>query len=1060
MDIKVLIEIPQGSRVKYELDEETGQIVVDRIMPTAMGYPVNYGLIEDTKGQDGDALDALVFLSEPVVPGVIVNCKAIGVLEMEDEEGIDHKIVAVAKSTKIDPIYGAYESLADIPEATKNQIRHFFEHYKDLEKDKWVKLNNWLDKAKAEQLIIDSKAWAYKPRKQTRLMSDDNTNPDIQSEITELPEQYTNEFGTIIPSSMVTEMEKSYLDYAMSVIVSRALPDVRDGLKPVHRRILFAMKGLGLSHNASYKKSARIVGEVLGKYHPHGDTAVYDALVRLAQDFSMRYPLIDGQGNFGSVDGDSAAAMRYTEAKLQAITEELLADLDKNTVSFTDNFDGSYQEPTVMPARLPNLLLMGADGIAVGMATKIPPHNLSEVVDAITQLITMGQVSNTNPEVSAKLESTDQNAKEEFLESCTPSLLTGQFVSEATVDDLLTHIKGPDFPTGGIIFDHAAIKDVYVTGKGRVLTRAKTTIEEGKSGKYQIIVTELPYQVNKARLVAKIADLVRNKKIVGITDLRDESDRQGMRIVIELKRDSRPKSVLNNLFKYTQLQDTFSANLVALNDQGAPQLMTLKVILNSYVAHRQLVVTARAQYELKSARARAHILEGLLIALDHLDEVINIIRNSTDADVARERLMEKFGLSHIQATAILDMQLRRLAALERKKIEDEYKQIKLTIENLVMLLSHPNKILGVISSELLELKEKYQDARRTQVVKSGVGEFNEEDLVAPEENIIAVTETGYIKRMPLSTYKSQRRGGQGVMGMATKAEDSLKYLITANTHDQLLMFTNTGKVFKLKVHEIPEGSRQAKGQAVINLINIEQHEQLRAIITVKAGEQSAQDQYIFLATKKGLVKKTSMADFQNIRTNGIIAIILKDDDQLVWGSLTGGDDHIILVTSHGKSIRFSEKEIRATARDTQGVRGISLKAGDFIVAAESLNKEAQKPADGRRKFFRDFLIVTEKGIGKRTPTQEYPVQKRGGQGVKVANLSPKTGNVACGMIVTQQDISVVLTTSKANVIKLPIKNIPQLKRPTQGVILIRLHKADDTVAAITNIGQEEDGSDE
>ncbi len=895
-------------------------------------------------------------------------------------------------------------------------------------------------------------------------MSDDNQKPTTENEevqenlleeeveAEEIKQPYQTKFGHIIPTSMVQEMEKSYLDYAMSVIVSRALPDVRDGLKPVHRRILFAMKELNLTKKSSYKKSARIVGEVLGKYHPHGDTAVYDALVRLAQDFSIRYPLIDGQGNFGSVDGDSAAAMRYTEARLEAITAELLEDLDKNTVNFVDNFDGSLQQPTVLPAKLPNLLLMGADGIAVGMATKIPPHNLSEIVDATTHLIKNGSAQHDPENAPPKLP-TEKNELEKHLEDCDPKTLIGKFDSEATIDDLLEHIQGPDFPTGGIIYDWQAIKEVYATGKGKVVTRAKTEIVETKGGKFRIVITEIPYQVNKARLVAKIADLVKNKKITGISNLRDESDRKGMSIVIELKRDARPKAVLNNLFKYTPLQDTFSANIVALNPDGAPKIMNLKTILSHYVVHRQLVVTRRAQNELKTARARAHILEGLLIALDNLDEVINIIRNSPDADTAKTRLMDNFKLTEIQATAILDMQLRKLAALERKKIEDEYKAIQETIKGLVELLTSTDKILAVISQELAQLKEKYGDERRTKLVKGKIGEFNEEDLIAPEENIIAVTETGYIKRMPLGTYKSQRRGGQGVSGMTTKQEDALKYLITANTHDNMLIFTNTGKVFKLKVFEVPEGSRQAKGQAIINLINITQGETIQAIITNSDKLAESQDQFILLATRKGLVKKTSVKEFQNIRQTGIIAITLKDNDELVWGNLTDGKDHIILVSHHGKSIRFSEKDIRATARDTQGVRGILLKADDFVVAAESLNPQQQKPADGRKKFFRDFLIITQKGIGKRTPVTEYPVQKRGGQGVKVANLSPKTGNVACAQIVTQKDIEVVITTTKAQVIKLPLRNIPQLKRPTQGVILMRLGKTDDQVSAAATISE-------
>ena len=865
-----------------------------------------------------------------------------------------------------------------------------------------------------------------------------------------LAEPYQNKFGQMIPTSMVEEMEKSYLDYAMSVIVSRALPDVRDGLKPVHRRILYAMKGLNLNKKSSYKKCARIVGEVLGKYHPHGDTAVYDALVRLAQDFSMRYPLVDGQGNFGSIDGDNAAAMRYTEARMESITEALLADLDKETVPFVDNFDGSLQQPSVMPAKLPNLLLMGADGIAVGMATKIPPHNLGEVVDAAVKLIQKG-TSTRGAEISP-----EKLKDEEYLETAEAIDLAGKFETEATIDDLLEHIKGPDFPTGGTMYDWASIKEVYTGGRGRVVVRAKSVIQEKKNGRFQIITTELPYQVNKARLVVKIADLVKNKKIVGISNLRDESDREGMRVVVELKKDARPKSVLNNLFKYTPLQDTFSANIVALNSDGAPQLMNLKTILSQYVSHRQLVVTKRTQYELRSNRARAHILEGLLIALDHLDEVIKIIRASADADTAKERLMTNFKLSQIQATAILDMQLRKLAALERKKIEDEYKAIRKTIEELVALLTDTGKILATIVTELSEMKDKYGDERRTKLVKSKIGEINEEDLIASEDNIIAVSETGYIKRMPLGTYRSQRRGGQGVSGMKTKAEDTLKTILTANTHDRLLIITNYGKVFKLPVYEIPESSRQAKGQAIINLISIEQGEEVKAIVPIAGKLEKAQDKFIFLVTKNGLVKKTSVKLFQNIRTSGIIAIMLKDGDEVVYGALTDGSHDIILVSNQGKSIRFDESQVRGTNRDTQGVKGINLKKDAFVVGAVTIDPNLKQPEDKRRRFFKDFLIVTENGIGKRTPIDQYPSQKRSGMGVKAANLSVKTGNIAAAQVVTQQDKEVVITTTGAQVIKLPLRNIPQLKRPTQGVILMRLSGKDKVASLATIQDQEEE----
>ena len=876
-------------------------------------------------------------------------------------------------------------------------------------------------------------------KNQPEVIEEENGEDLFSTELVDSPH------GQIKPIQITKEMEKSYLDYAMSVIVSRALPDVRDGLKPVHRRILYAMKGLNLSHSAAHKKCARIVGEVLGKYHPHGDSAVYGALVRLAQDFSVRYPLVDGHGNFGSVDGDSAAAMRYTEARMSKITQELLTDIDKNTVDFIDNFDGSESEPTVLPANLPNLLLMGGDGIAVGMATKIPPHNLAEVVDATTTLIDSAQ--------RKEGEKTTKQTEEE-ISKADPKELLGSFDFDSSIDDLLKHIKGPDFPTGSIMYDWESIREAYITGKGRIVQRAVAEIEEDKKGRFHIIITEIPYQVNKAKLVSKIADLVRKKKVDGISDLRDESDRHGMRVVVDLKRDAKPKSVLNNLYKYTQLQDTFSANMVALNSDGTPQLMSLKTILTEYVRHRQLVITRRSQHELLAARHRAHILEGLLVALNNLDEVIDTIRKSKDVDTAKTNLMKKFKLSEIQATAILDMQLRRLAALERQKIEDEYKAIKARIDFLVDLLNNPVKVLSTVSEELKEIKEKYQDARRTKLVKGKLGEFNEEDLIAPEENIIAITESGYIKRMPLDTYRSQRRGGKGVVGMKTKDEDPVAKILTANTHDNMLIFTNFGKVFKLKVFDLPEGSRQAKGTNIINLINIDQNELVQSIITASSKLEDIKDQFITLATKNGLVKKTPVKLFQNIRVSGIIAIQLNEGDELVWGNVTNGKKDIILITYQGKSIRFGEAQIRPTSRDTKGVKGISLKKGDYVMAVRQLEPNPDKPEDKRKKFFHDLMIITQKGYGKRTPFDQYPTQNRGGQGVKVANLTPKTGNIAAALSVNQNVDQVLITTIEAQVIKLPLKNIPQLKRPTQGVILMRFGKKGDGVVAAATIEKE------
>jgi len=734
-------------------------------------------------------------------------------------------------------------------------------------------------------------------------------------------------FGLVKQAQIVPEMERSYLDYAMSVIVARALPDVRDGLKPVHRRILFAMKELGLTKSSQHKKSARIVGEVLGKYHPHGDMAVYDAMVRLAQDFSMRYPLIDGQGNFGSVDGDSPAAMRYTEARMERITQELLWDIEKETVPFTDNFDGSQQEPTVLPAKLPNLLLMGSEGIAVGMATKIPPHNLTEICQAIEELIRKGTSQNTrNTQKAGESDIPGESEKSE-LEMTDPAVLVGDFSSDAGLEDLLQFVKGPDFPTGGIIYDAAEVTQVYATGRGRVVTRGVAGIQEGKSGRVQIIISQLPYQVNKARMVAKIADLVKDKKILGVSDLRDESDRDGLRVVVDLKKDAIPKSVLNQLYKYTELQTVFPANMVALNSHGVPQVMNLKTILVEFIRHRQLVVAKRSQFELKQAKARSHILEGLLKAIDILDEVIATIKKSKDADEAKTNLVTKFGFSEIQAVAILDMQLRKLAALERQKLLDEYEVLKETISYLISLLTHPSKILVVITDELKYLRETYGDERKTKVVKGKIGEFSELDLVPAETNIVTITESGYIKRMPLLSYRSQRRGGKGVRGMQTKEEDAISSIFIANTHDDLLFFTNKGKVYKLKVFELPEGQRQAKGQAIINLLSVEQGELVESVLPVgvrsqKSGVRDAG--FILLATKRGLVKKTAVVEFINIKANGLIAINLRSGDELVNAGLTTGADHVLLVTKAGKSIRFAESDIRHTGRDTQGVKGLTM----------------------------------------------------------------------------------------------------------------------------------------
>ncbi len=890
-----------------------------------------------------------------------------------------------------------------------------------------------------------------------------------------------SEYGTIKHVSIVDEMEQAYLDYAMSVIVSRALPDVRDGLKPVHRRILFSMYKAGIRHSSSYKKSARIVGDVLGKYHPHGDSAVYMALVRLAQDFSIRYPLVDGQGNFGSIDGDSPAAMRYTEARLAKITEELLVDIDKETVDFVDNFDGSMQEPTVLPSKLPNLLLMGAEGIAVGMATKIPPHNLTEVGNAVLAAIDNGEA--TIPEEAFEEGATGadgamQNSANDIDKQApgyknvgdtdimdtalieqilnTPSLqLAGTFRSEITIDQILEHVKGPDFPTAGIMYDFEEIKKGYQTGKGRVVMRAKADIVEGSGSSYEIHVTELPYQVNKTRLIKKIADLVRDKRVEGIRDINDHSDRNGMQITIELKRDARPRVVLNKLFKYSNLQKTFSMNVVALNSDGTPQLMNIKQILNEYISHRQLVITRRSQYELGKAHDRAHILEGLIIALNNLDEVIETIRNSADTDTAKNSLMEKFGLSEVQSLAILDMQLKRLAALERQKIEDEYEAIKVQIEELLALLQDPQAILRKVSEEMQEMIDIYGDKRKTRLVYGKVGELSEQDLVANEETVITLTEGGYIKRMSPGSFRSQARGGKGAKGLTTKADDVLKTILMAQTHDTMLLFTNQGRIFEMKVYEMNESSRQAKGTALVNLVNLRHDETVQSLLLLD--EEKDQDKFITLATRKGQIKKTAVSEYSNIRQNGIIAISLNDGDELVSGCLTSGEYHLMLVTYKGKSIRFEESEVKDSGRNTKGVKGINLKKDDFLVAMECFDPEVEAPDDGRVRWFRHLFVVTENGMGKRTELDEYPVQKRGGMGVKVADITKKTGNVAAARLVTHADDEVVLTTEKGQAIKMPLlqKSIPVLTRPTQGVILMRTKGNDKIVAVATTLREDE-----
>ncbi|MBI4157564.1 DNA gyrase subunit A [Candidatus Woesebacteria bacterium] len=871
-----------------------------------------------------------------------------------------------------------------------------------------------------------------------------------------------SDIGKIQAVEITTELSKSYLDYAMSVIVSRALPDVRDGLKPVHRRILYAMHLMGLHSSASFSKSAKIVGEVLGKYHPHGDMAVYDAMVRMAQDFSMRYPLVKGQGNFGSVDGDSPAAMRYTEVKLATIANALLADIEKDTVGFIDNFDATLQEPVYLPGALPNLLLMGSEGIAVGMATKIPPHNLREVVDAVIAVIKGGKVITENKKQEDQTDFVIKKinlvasgeAKKLTSEEVNPTAVS--FESEVTIDELTKIIPGPDFPTGATIYDAQSLVEVYATGRGKINVRGVAEIKEGKKGRQQIVITEIPYQVNKAEMVAKIADLVREKKLVGIADLRDESDKDGMSVVVELKRDAKPKAVLNNIYKHTRLQTTFPANFVALVE-GTPHTLNLKQILVEYVKHRQKVVIRRTIFELTEAKKRAHILEGLKIALDNLDAVIKTIRASKTQEDAKQNLVKKFGLTEIQSVAILDMQLRRLAALEREKIENEYKEMKKLIDALTAILRDPKKVLDIIVKELGEIREKFGDERKTKIYKAAIGEFSEEDLVAKEETLITLTKTGYVKRLPITTYRAQRRGGKGVIGMATKEEDEIKHLVSATTHDTILFFTNRGRVFGTKAWEIPETSRQAKGQALVNFLNLEQSEEIRSILplTKDGGVKN-----LIMATSAGHIKKTALSQFVNLRTSGLIAIKLQKDDFLVSVDPTHGEDHVILLTRNGKSIRFPEVNVRPMGRATTGVTGIKMDAGDEVIGMEVFPGKIRIPADKRKKVFRDILTIAEHGLGKRTPIHLFPVQKRAGKGVKAAVVNAKTGALNAAVMVTERIDQVVITSKGGQVIKLPLKNIPQLGRATQGVILMRFADKKDSVAAAACLEKDTDEEEE
>ncbi|KZM53074.1 DNA gyrase subunit A [Aeribacillus composti] len=802
------------------------------------------------------------------------------------------------------------------------------------------------------------------------------------------------------------EMRSSFLDYAMSVIVSRALPDVRDGLKPVHRRILYAMHDLGMTPDKPYKKSARIVGDVIGKYHPHGDSAVYETMVRMAQDFNYRYMLVDGHGNFGSVDGDAAAAMRYTEARMSKISMELLRDINKDTIDYQDNYDGSEKEPVVLPSRFPHLLVNGASGIAVGMATNIPPHQIGEVIDGVLAL-------SKNPDI--------------------------------TIGELMEIIPGPDFPTAGQIMGKSGIRKAYETGRGSITLRAKVEIEERENGKQAIIVTEIPYQVNKAKLIEKIAELVREKKIDGISDLRDESDRKGMRIVIEVRRDANVNVLLNNLYKQTALQTSFGINMLALVD-GEPKVLNLKQILEHYLDHQKVVIRRRTAFELRKAEARAHILEGLRIALDHIDEVINLIRSSKTTDIAREGLMEKFSLTEKQAQAILDMRLQRLTGLEREKIEEEYNELIKLIEELKGILASEEKVLDIIREELEEIKERFNDERRTEIIATGLESFEDEDLIPKENIVITLTHKGYIKRLPVSTYRSQKRGGRGIQGMGTNADDFVEHLLTTCTHDTILFFTNKGKVYRAKGYEIPEYGRTAKGLPIINLLEIDQDEWINAIIPVPG---FVDDWFLFFATKEGICKRSPLSQFSNIRNSGLIALHLREGDELISVHLTDGTKDIVIGTKNGMLIRFHEQDVRSMGRTATGVKGITLEKNDEVVGMEVLDPGV------------DVLVVTENGYGKRTHESEYRIQTRGGKGLKTCNITPKNGSVVSVKAV-RGDEDLMIITGNGVLIRMDVNDISSMGRNTVGVKLIKLDENEhvSTVALVEKEEQEEQQEEE
>jgi len=805
--------------------------------------------------------------------------------------------------------------------------------------------------------------------------------------------------GKIMPIRIEDEMKKSYIDYAMSVIVSRALPDVRDGFKPVHRRILYTMLETGLAPDKPHKKSARIVGDVMGRYHPHGDMPVYDALVRLAQDFSTRYPLVDGHGNFGSIDGDSPAAMRYTEVRLTPLATEMLSDINKDTVDFAPNYDDTLKEPVVLPARFPNLLVNGSSGIAVGMATNIPPHNLGEVIDGIVKMI-------DNPAVTSK--------------------------------ELMLSIKGPDFPTGGLIMGREGIKKAYETGRGIIRMRARTIIETTESDRARIVVTEIPYQVNKAKLIEKIAELVREKKLEGIADLRDETDRTGLRVVLDLKKGTNPRVVLNKLFKYTQMDHTFGIIMLALVN-GRPQVLSLRQVLSHYLEHQKEVITRRTRFDLRKAEDRAHILEGLKVALDHIDEVVELIRSSKNVDQARQGLMERFKLTEKQAQAILDMRLQRLTALEREKVDEEYARLQKDIEYYRAVLASERMVLEIIKKELLTIKEKYADARRTTIARDALA-LEEEDLIAEEDVVITVTHQGYTKRLPLATYRMQKRGGRGITGLHTREGDFVEHFFTTTTHRELLFFTTRGKVYRLKGYEIPEATRLARGTAIVNLVPLGPHEEISAVIPVADFDH---DYYLFMATRKGIVKKTSLAEFKTSRSSGLIALGLADGDELIRVHLTDGNQEIVLATRQGQAIRFHEREVRGMGRTARGVIGVRLEGEDRVVGMDVVQPGAH------------LLVATERGFGKRTPLQEFRVQSRGGKGLKAISLTARNGLVSSVKVVREGD-EVMCISAHGVIIRVSVDDVSVQGRYSQGVTLMRLEEGDRLVGMARVVAREEE----